>query len=98
MIGLLIGFVNVYPGLAEGTEEGFSSNANTVQGFIDSIGKDFILINGKRLRFSPNALFFDEEGGKIIDGRKRLRPEMRVDLRLDKDEIVEATIYGLLMR
>jgi len=98
IIALFIGLGTVLPVAADEMEERVSSDPNKIQGFIDSIGKDFIIVNGKRFHLSPKVLFFDEEGGKVVNGEKILKPEMRVDLTLNKDKIVEATIYGLLMR
>lgn len=98
-IGFLLGMATLLPVAAdEIIEEGFISNPNRIQGLIDSVGKDFIVIKDRRLDLSPNAVFYNEEGGKVVDGKKKLRPELLVDLNLKKGKVVEVIIYGLLMR
>lgn len=93
---LLVGMMFVLPVLAD--EEGQSTDPNLVRGYISSVGRDYVQIESTRYTLSSNTKYTDEEGGVLTRGRRQMRNDMKVDLRLKGGIVVQVTIYGLLMR
>ncbi len=96
IMGFLFGFVFSSPVMAQKDEEGRSHNPNLVSGHVTSVQRHQVFVDKKAYHFSVDVRFYDEEGGVVQHGRRKLKRDRRVDLSLKNNAIVRVTIYGLL--
>lgn len=94
--GLLVGMIFGHPALAD--EEGHPVDPNVIRGFISSIGRDHVQINTTRYTLFPDTRYINEEGGRLNQGKKQMKTDMKVDLLMEKGMVVQVTLYGLLRR
>jgi hypothetical protein len=95
-LSFLAGMILALPVLAD--EEGRPSDPNVVRGYLSTVGRDYVQIDSTRYTLSPNTGYTDEEGGQLHNGKGKMKIDMKVDLRLEQNMVVQVKIYGLLMR
>lgn len=71
---------------------------NTVRGKVDQIGRGFVIVDGKRFQIAAAVRVIDEEEGILENGLGALRPQMKVELTLEGQTVVQIKAFGLLMR
>lgn len=72
--------------------------SNTVRGSVDDVGRGFVVVDGKRFQVAADVRVTDEEDGILERGLNALRRQMKVELTLAGQTVIQIKVFGLLMR